>query len=192
MGVEGASSPFREAHICFHFSGRVIESDCHFNVINEGAPPGSEVCLKNITKGIFQHYLSERGLKPTLQRNIILDTFLLIDRHVRLDELCQILRAEHRNMGHATVYRTLKLFVESGVARELQLGDGVTCYEPARQGRQHDHLVCKLCHGITEFETEALEQLKHEIAGNHGFQVDSLKLEIKGVCEQCLRVQPAP
>jgi len=156
-------------------------------LLNEGLPPGSEVDLKNGMKETFQQYLSERGLKSTLQRNIILDTFLHIDRHVRVDDLCLILRAEHRNMGHATVYRTLKLFVESGIARELRFGDGFTRYEPVTEGKQHDHLVCNVCDNITEFKTGAIEQLKDEIVRSHGFQVDTLKLELRGVCRQCIR-----
>jgi Fur family ferric uptake transcriptional regulator len=150
-----------------------------------GLAPG-EVDLKNCTQETFQNYLSESGLKSTLQRNIILDTFLLVDRHVRVDDLCLILRAEHRNMGHATVYRTLKLFVEAGIARELHFGDGFTRYEPVTEGKRHDHLVCNVCNKITEFKTGALEQLKEEIARSQGFQVETLKLELRGVCKQCL------
>ena len=142
--------------------------------------------MKNSTQQTFQNYLSESGLKSTLQRNIILDAFLLVDRHVRVDDLCLILRAEHRNMGHATVYRTLKLFVEAGIARELHFGDGFTRYEPVTEGKQHDHLVCNVCNHITEFKTGAIEQLKDEIARSQGFQVETLKLELRGVCKQCL------
>jgi Fur family ferric uptake transcriptional regulator len=158
-------------------------------VFNEGLAPG-EVDLKNSTQETFQNYLTESGLKCTVQRNIILDAFLLVDRHVRVDDLCLILRAKHRNMGHATVYRTLKLFVEAGIARELQLGDGFTRYEPVMEGKQHDHLVCNVCNSITEFKTGAIEQLKDEIARSQGFQVETLKLELRGVCKQCLAQHP--
>lgn len=153
---------------------------------------GSEAEFKNSAKENFQHYLSKRGLKATLQRNIILNNFLLIDRHVRVDEFCQILRAEHRHIGHATVYRTLKLFVESGIARELHFGDGFTRYERATEGEQHDHLVCNVCDDITEFNTDALDQLKEEIARSHGFQIETLKLELRGVCKKCQRPHSKP
>jgi len=148
-------------------------------------PPRHEVDLKNKAKESFQHYLSETGLKSTLQRNLILNAFLLVGRHVRVDEFCQLLRAEHRHIGHATVYRTLKLFVESGIARELHFGDGFTRYERVTEGKQHDHLVCNVCEEITEFDTATLEQLKDEIASDHGFQVETLKLELRGVCKKC-------
>lgn len=141
--------------------------------------------LKNSAKETFQLYLSKRGLKATLQRNLILNAFLQVGRHVRVDEFCQLLRAEHRHIGHATVYRTLKLFVESGIARELQFGDGFTRYEQVTEGRRHDHLVCKVCDDITEFDTGAIEQLKEEIARSHGFHVETLKLELRGVCRKC-------
>lgn len=146
--------------------------------------------MKNSAKKTFQHYLVEKGLKSTLQRNLILDAFLIVDRHVRVDEFCQMLRAEHRHIGHATVYRTLKLFVESGIARELHFGDGFTHYERVTDGERHDHLVCNVCENITEFKTETLDRLKDEVARSHGFRVETLKLELRGICKQCLSPQP--
>jgi len=145
--------------------------------------------MKQHVKEKFHRYLSDRGLKGTLQRNIILDAFIDLDRHIHADELYLILRARHPNIGNATVYRALKLFAESGIAREIHFGDGVTRYEKATQGERHDHLVCSGCGTVTEFENSALEQRQVEIALGLGFQIESLKIELRGVCSRCL-IQP--
>ena len=67
-------------------------------------------------------------------------------------------------VGYATVYRTLKLLAESGVANERHFGDGLTRYELADGDTHHDHLICIECHGITEFEEPRIETLQDEVA----------------------------
>lgn len=148
--------------------------------------------MKQHVKERFNGYLSETGLKATLQRNIILDAFIDLDRHIHADELFLILRAKHPNIGHATVYRALKLFAESGIAREIHFGDGVTRYEKATLGERHDHLVCSNCGTVTEFENGATEKRQTEIAVSLGFQIESLKIELRGVCSSCLTQSSHP
>jgi Fur family transcriptional regulator, ferric uptake regulator len=142
--------------------------------------------VKHNAKEIFKQYLTKRGLKITQQRHIILEAFVDLDRHLHVDEFYPLLRARHPHIGHATVYRTLKLFAESGIAREIHFGDGVTRYENATLGGHHDHLICTSCGTVTEFENRAIGQLQEEIAQIHGFQIESLKIELRGVCRQCL------
>jgi Fur family transcriptional regulator, ferric uptake regulator len=142
--------------------------------------------VKQKAKEKFQKYLSDRGLKSTEQRCIILDAFLQLGRHLHVDEFYPILRAKHPNIGHATVYRALKLFAESGIAREIHFGDGITRYEAATQGEHHDHLVCVVCGAVTEFESAALGRLQSEISHSHGFRIESLKIELRGICATCL------
>jgi len=142
--------------------------------------------VKQTAKEKFQKYLSDRGLKSTEQRGIILEAFLDLGRHLHVDEFYPILRARHPNIGHATVYRALKLFAESGIAREIHFGDGITRYEEATQGERHDHLVCVVCGTITEFKNNTLELLQGEISKDHGFRIETIKMELRGVCAACL------
>jgi Fur family ferric uptake transcriptional regulator len=88
-------------------------------------------------------------------------------------------------IGQATVYRTLKLFAEAGLAREVLLHDGQTRYEHVVAGEHHDHLVCTGCNAIIEFENETIEKLQDEIAARHGFMIRNHKLEIYGLCANC-------
>ena len=145
--------------------------------------------IKQKVKEHFNAFLSQKGLKATLQRSLILDAFLDLDRPAHIDELYLILRSKHSNVGHATVYRTLRLFAESGLAREIRFGDGVTRYEQARQGQRHDYLVCSDCGTVTEFENGSTEQHQVETAKSLGFMIESLKIELRGICSRCL-MQP--
>jgi len=141
--------------------------------------------VKRTKKKIFRDYITQKGLKSTRQRDIILDAFLSSERHLSIEELYLKLRSKHPSIGYATVYRTLKLFAESGIAREIQFGDGQTRYEHVAEGEHHDHLVCTRCGAIAEFENEAIEKLQDEVAKIHGFVIENHKLELYGICAKC-------
>lgn len=141
--------------------------------------------MKQTKKKIFREFITEKGLKSTRQRDIILDCFLSSAHHISIEELYLKLRAKHPGIGYATVYRTLKLFAESGIAREIHFGDGQTRYEHNSEGEHHDHLVCTRCGNIIEFENETIEKLQEEVAASYGFLVVTHKLELYGLCAKC-------
>ncbi|MBC8018228.1 MAG: transcriptional repressor [Verrucomicrobia bacterium] len=136
-------------------------------------------------KKTFSEFAASKGLRSTRQRDIILDVFLSTHQHVSVEELYLKVKASNPGVGQATVYRTLKLFAEAGLAREMLLHDGQTRYEHVMAGEHHDHLVCTGCNAIIEFENEAIEKLQNEIAVRHGFMIRSHKLEIYGLCATC-------
>ncbi|ABQ27174.1 ferric uptake regulator, Fur family [Geotalea uraniireducens Rf4] len=143
------------------------------------------VIVKRAKKKAFSDFIAQKGLKSTRQRDIILDFFLSSAQHMSLEELYLKLRAKHPGIGYATVYRTLKLFAESGIAREIQFGDGQTRYEQVSEGEHHDHLVCTRCGAIAEFENETIEKLQDEVAAAYGFLIETHKLELYGLCAKC-------
>ena len=141
--------------------------------------------MKRAKKQVFREFINAKGLRSTRQRDIILDAFLSADRHISIEELYRKLRARNPGIGYATVYRTLKLFAESGIARETHFGDGQTRYEHVTAGEHHDHLVCTRCGTIVEFENETIEKLQDEIAAGYGFLIKTHKLELYGLCAKC-------
>ena len=128
-------------------------------------------------------YLEKNHLKQTKQRELILQTFLEAQRHVTSEDLYQAVRAEHSNIGYTTVYRTMKLRVEAGLATERHFDDGITRYEIEHE--HHDHLVCIKCGKITEFECEMIEKTQNEIAESHGFEILRHRHELYGHCAAC-------
>jgi Fur family transcriptional regulator, ferric uptake regulator len=144
-----------------------------------------EVKLILEKKKTFNSFAASKGLRSTRQRDIILDIFLSTHQHLSVEDLYLKVKSSYPGIGQATVYRTLKLFAEAGLAREILLHDGQTRYEHVGAGEHHDHLVCTQCSTIVEFENETIEQLQQEIASRHGFMIRSHKLEIYGLCAAC-------
>lgn len=141
--------------------------------------------MKRPNKLLFNDFIVQKGLKSTRQRDIILDGFLSTNSHMSIEELYMKLRTKHPNIGYATVYRTLKLLAEAGLAREIHFGDGQTRYEHATEGEHHDHLVCIRCGDVQEFTNDAIENLQDEIAATHGYLIHTHKLELYGICPKC-------
>ena len=134
---------------------------------------------------VFTGYLKEKDLKLTEQRKIILDAFLNIETHVTAEELYNKLKPNNANIGVATVYRTLRLLCECGIANELKFGDGVARYEHLFGHEHHDHLICIRCGKYTEVCDPAIEELQNKLAKKNHFQVLRHRMELYGICEDC-------
>lgn len=139
----------------------------------------------------LQAYMEKKGLRSTSQRRLIVDTFLEGSSHITIDDLLAEVRGHDRGIGYATVYRTLKLLAECGVASERRFGDGLSRYELADDATaHHDHLICLSCGTIVEFEEPRIEVIQEEVAARHDFELTSHKHEMYGRCSSC-RKQPA-
>jgi Fur family transcriptional regulator, ferric uptake regulator len=136
----------------------------------------------------WQAYLTTHNLNVTTQREAIVDQFLRTQDHISIDELLARVRKRHQRVGYATVYRTLKLLVDSGLAVERQFGDGQARYEVV--GDHHDHLICTKCGLILEFEDDEIEELQEKIAARlGGFAVIRHRHELYGLCPKARGVE---
>lgn len=135
----------------------------------------------------FSDFLRYKGLKTTNQRKIILKTFLNSQSHCSTEDLYLKLRKKHPKIGYATVHRTLKLLVECGIAIEQNFGDGHARFEPLRVDSHHDHMVCRQCGLIIEFEEPQIEELQKQVAAVHQFTIRSHRHELYGLCFHCAR-----
>jgi Fur family ferric uptake transcriptional regulator len=136
---------------------------------------------------ILSRFMSERGLKTTRQRNLIIDTFFALGGHRSVEEVWAKVRQVDGRVSVATVYRTMKLLSESGLAHARNFGDGQTRYEAAVGREHHDHLICTRCGAIIEFENDQIERMQDAVARRHGFKVVSHKMELYGLCRNCQR-----
>ncbi len=129
----------------------------------------------------WRTYIQDKRLNVTAQREAIVEMFLRTRDHVSIDELLSKVRKRQPKVGYATVYRTLKLLVDSGLAVERQFGDGQARFEVV--GDHHDHLICVKCGLILEFEDDEIERLQEKIAERlGGFTVLRHRHELYGVC----------
>ncbi len=136
-------------------------------------------------RDMLDAYMVEHGMRATEQRRLIIDTFMAVQPHVSIDELLAQVRQKDPRVGYATVYRTLKMLAECGIAHERHFDDGFARYELAVAANHHDHLICTACGKIVEFEEPQIETLQSAIAGRHGFVVTHHRHELYGLCADC-------
>ncbi|ABB39472.1 ferric uptake regulation protein [Oleidesulfovibrio alaskensis G20] len=134
---------------------------------------------------VFTDYIVANGLKMTPQRMLIVDVFLREDGHLTTEELYEKVKREDPSVGQATVYRTMKLLSESGIAKEVRFGDGVARYEQKYGSKHHDHLICETCGRNIEVLDEHIELLQEELAAKHGFVLTSHRMYLYGECREC-------
>lgn len=145
--------------------------------------PHADSQLVDRLKARWAKYLRRNQLKTTQQRELIVDEFLRSQGHISVEELLARVRRLSGHIGYATVYRTLKLLGESGLAAERHFGDGQTRYEVADGEGHHDHLICAQCGLILEFENDEIEKLQEQMAERlGGFKIVRHKLELYGLC----------
>ena len=88
------------------------------------------------------------------------------------------------NIGIATVYRTLNLLEDAGIVTSLSFGAQGKKYELANKPH-HDHMICKICGGITEFQNALIEQKQLDIAKEHDFTLIGHLMQLYGICAEC-------
>jgi len=133
---------------------------------------------------VLTAYLTRNRLKRSAQREAILDAFVRAGHHLSVEDLLKIVRRRHPDVGRTTIYRTLKLFREAGLASELVFGNEAR-FEPVWNRDHHDHFVCVSCGAIFEFQSPEIERLQTEIAAGIGFTVEGHRHHIFGRCPRC-------
>ncbi|NCB55362.1 MAG: transcriptional repressor [Epsilonproteobacteria bacterium] len=136
----------------------------------------------------FKELLRQNGLKFTKQREVVLKTLYEKNEHFTPEDLYIFLKNSYPelNIGIATVYRTLNLLEESNMVTSLSFGVAGKKFELANKPH-HDHMICKRCGLIIEFENDKIEQLQLEIARTHHFRLTSHLMQLQGICEKCVQ-----
>ena len=135
---------------------------------------------------VWRAFLVERGLNASKTREDVVAVFLQTTAHIDLQELHAVVRKRHPGIGFATVYRTMKLLEDAGLAHARRFGDAKeTLYEVALGRSHHDHLICERCGRIVEFMSQEVERLQDQIAAKHGFALSRHRHELYGSCPEC-------
>jgi len=136
-------------------------------------------------KEILLEHLQRAGLRRTSQRDLILEIFLRTEEHLTSEDLYRLVQRDDPSVGHTTVYRTLKLLTEAGLAREVRFGDNKTYYEHHYNHQHHDHMICTSCGRVIEFYSAEIEALQDQMADNFGFRPTHHSLRLWGICKDC-------
>ena len=136
----------------------------------------------------FKKALRENGLKYTKQREVLLEILYNSDRHFTPEALHAEVKAKYPklNVGIATVYRTLNLLEDSGMATSISFGAQGKKFELAHRDH-HDHLICKNCNKIVEFEDHSIEKKQVNIAKANGFTLTGHLMQLYGICNDCAK-----
>ena len=119
----------------------------------------------------LENYILKHNLKVTRQRRCVLKCFLECNSHISAEELYRIVSIEDPKIGLATVYRTLNLLTQSGLAIELNFGDGQKRYESSHSSTHHDHMICIKTGRIIEFVDDRIEKIQENIARKKGYKI---------------------
>lgn len=138
----------------------------------------------------FLAFMNRKGLNTTAQRKVIAEAFFNFPGHHSLDEFYQYVAARDPGIGQTTVYRTLKLLCDAGLASEIQFSDNITRYEVMRPKAHHDHMICLKCGEIVEITDARIENIQREIAERHGFALTGHSHNLYGLCQKCQNGDP--
>jgi Fur family ferric uptake transcriptional regulator len=140
---------------------------------------------------IFNNHLKRVGLKHTAQRDAILRSFLETHDHLSTEELHHLVQRSDPRIGFTTVYRTLKLLAECGLASEVAFHDGVTRYEHQYNRRSHHHMVCTECGSSVEFFSPEIEKIEKDIGRRHRYVTTRHTFQVYGICDLCRKKNTA-
>ena len=136
-------------------------------------------------KEIYYHYLQDKGIRNSAQREKILDIFLGTGKHMTAFELLDMVKGQAPEIGQATVYRAIKVICDAGLAEEIDFGDGTRRYELKYGHKHHDHLICTVCGRLIEVYNQDIERLQKKMCDDFNFKSQSHRLHIFGICKDC-------
>ncbi|AEG61566.1 Fur family transcriptional regulator [Desulforamulus ruminis] len=143
--------------------------------------------MKNVITEV-EEKLKSKEYKLTPQRQQILEVLLENkDKHLSAEDVYTLVKKKAPDVGLATVYRTLELFVEFDIVHSINFGDGRKRYEYGddSEGHHHHHAICLKCGKITEINEDLLEDIEKQVSKDYNFSVTDHELKIYGYCRSC-------
>ena len=135
----------------------------------------------------FRRWLRDHRLPVTRQRDLIAISLFDGEGHLSAEALQRRLKERGHQIGTATVYRTLDILIDAGLARSHDFGEGTRRFEPSPDRGDHGHFVCTRCGGVTEFTHERVDRMLGFLADEHGFLLQRHRVELHGLCRECQR-----
>ena len=137
----------------------------------------------------FKEYLATQGMRLTRERSITVDEVFSSHEHFDADQLVNRLsqRTDSKRVSRSTVYRTLSEMEKAGLLRKVARTNDREIYEHDYGYPQHDHLICKRCGELTEFQNPEIKRILQLVAAEYGFRMEGHRLEVSGICAQCSR-----
>lgn len=139
----------------------------------------------------FQKLFKQDRIDRFEDRLAILGVFLRTEHHVTAQELMHLVQEQGYSLSSDFVKDTLDLMCHYGFAARNRFDNGEQRYEHHHLGQHHDHMICTRCKKIFEFQNPAMERLQLKIAAENGFHMLQHRMELYGICRQCMERQDA-
>jgi len=136
--------------------------------------------MRNIRN--IKNYLE--GHLVTSQRQLLLRQIQKSRGRISAKELHRRASGKNKSISLATVYRTLRLFNELGLIEERSLGK-VCCYYEIKRSPEHQHLVCRSCGNVIDFDSDLVRKIVKRVQRDYDFKVTKSELYIEGYCQRC-------
>ncbi|KAF0234411.1 MAG: Fur family transcriptional regulator peroxide stress response [Desulfovibrionaceae bacterium] len=132
----------------------------------------------------FLERMKRKGKRLTPQRLAIVQAVLVHGGHPTVEQIHRQILPAYPTTSLATVYKTISLLKEEGEILELEFGERGNRYDGIRP-KPHPHMVCTRCGTILDLELSGLEADVARLAREVGFEVESHRLDIFGICPAC-------
>lgn len=132
----------------------------------------------------FIESLRSKGFRITHQRETIIEAIAHSGEHVSAEDVFSHIQASNHSANITTVYRTLELLVEQGLASRIDLGGGRVIYATYQHG-PHIHLVCRQCGRVTDADQSLLLALTSQLKAGYRFAADLQHISVLGLCHEC-------
>lgn len=149
----------------------------------------SAIAVEVTPRDRFREYLATQGMRLTRERSIIVDAVFISHEHFDAEQLVARLsqRTDGNRVSRSTVYRSLSELEKAGLLRKVARSNDREIYEHDYGYPQHDHLICKKCGELTEFQNPELNEILEQVAAQYGFRMEGHRLEVSGICASCSR-----
>ena len=136
-------------------------------------------------KEILRKHIELKSLRKTNQRYKVLEIFLSNEEHLSVDELYSLVKKKYPEISHSTVFRSMKIIFDAGLASKMMGCDSIVRYEHLYNHIQHGHMICSKCHKMIEFDDSKIEELLKKIAKKENFKPQIFKTRVLGLCQKC-------
>ena len=128
--------------------------------------------------------LNASGMRFTNQRASILEIIRRGEGHLDADEVYRQAREKQPNLSLSTVYRTLRMFKELGLVKEVHFDESHHRYE-VKAAHEHHHLICLGCGKVIEFQYLLARYVKRNVAEAKDFDIVDTEIRMRGYCSEC-------
>ncbi len=139
--------------------------------------------FKHIALKRFEVFLDQHSYRKTSERFAVLEELYSLDRHIDVEGLFVVMRNKQHSISRATIYNTLDLLVQCGLAVKHQFREQNALYEQALVYQHHDHLVCNDCDVIKEFTDSRIDDIKQMVSEDLKTEVKNYSLVLYGDCK---------